>query len=1307
MATAVFSTIGGQIGSSIGSTYGGVIGAQIGSTLGQAAGYYVGGQVDNALFGKTHTLPDVIGPRLSELKTQVSTYGKVIPILYGRNRLAGNVIWCPGLIEEEVSSTVRQGGGKGGGGSSVQQTSTTYNYYATLAIAICEGRITSIDKVWADAELLTDEFLQEATGYYEVHLGGEAQVASPIIEEIEGVGNVPAYRGLSYVVIKRFPLAKYGNRIPNFTFEVHRKEQIEPTVESKIKDIIMIPGSGETVYSPTIQKKISWNDLGPSVGASGGGIFGGITGRIIVELPDTVTTNMHNYKNQANVLQSLDDLARDCPNIERVGVVVMWFATSKNPATAQCIPKVEYNAVDDINLPAIERTYSETTPDAWAVAGYTRETAQRVLIFDDGSLTYGGTPSDKEVVDLCVELKSRGYEVMLYPFLAVDTIADSFEDDKPWRGRITPTSVADVTAFFNGTNKYKAFIEHYATLTVDGVALKDNIDTFVIGSELKGLTTYSNTAGNYPAVTRLKELAATVKTAVGAGVSVVYAADWSEYHSVDGWFHLDPLWSDSNIDKVAIDAYFPLTDDLPQASIDYQAIYDGWTSGEGYDYYYTDPVARTGLTNYSGLTYAWKAMYNWWNTTHTNPDASVTAWTSQMKPLILTEFGFPSVDGCSNQPNVFYDPSSVESYFPRASRGRVDFFAQRLAIEASIDFFQDQNALNGDFLPETYLWTWDARPYPYFPDRRDIWADYQLWRTGHWVTGKFGGSNLGAIVADFLDRLGFSASDYDVTELTDFVEGFVISSDTSIRQALEQLQQVYFFDMVESDGVLKFRKRSRASVYTIPEEELVKTGTGDGQTAVSFTRVQELELPRKVNISYYKRDINYGINAQIAQRQTGNAVNVETINTPVVLSDESARKIAETHLYSRWENRTVYNFTLPPDYIDIEPTDVVTLTVNNVSHTVRILAQKIKSYGIQECTAISDSPSAYDFYIEPGVGELITQDVKVIPDIVSYFYDLPTLTTDTWNETYLRVGVIGVTGDWRGDVIYRSDDGGEAGGNNWSVIGGTGEQAIPGRALTLLADAGVETWDEINTVDIAISRGTLSSTTELAVLNGANAILIGDELVQFKTATMLNSNPRQWRLSGLLRGRQGTEWATSTHAIGDGVLFINTSLSRITLPVGLLNQSRYYKVVTVGSSLALTDETTFTHTGKSLKPWAVTDLEHSSTEEDGGMVFTWKRRTRLGGELTDNSDVPVSEENEQYEIDVLDGVTVARTLTSNEQTVTYTQDQQIEDFTTVPTSFSIKVYQMSAIVGRGYVTTLSVTASGSTEFSSGFDPAFS
>lgn len=164
------------------------------------------------------------------------------------------------------------------------------------------------------------------------------------------------------------------------------------------------------------------------------------------------------------------------------------------------------------------RSCLPTYPTDWACAGYNRNNAHQILHFGDGSPTFGGTPSDISILRLCQELKARGYKVLLYPMLQVDTITPL---SKPWRGRITPTTSTAANGFFTRTLGYNAFINWYANLQIGGVYLKNYLDAFMIGSELVGLTTYMSSAGVFPAVTQLKGLAASVKGAVGSGVKVI------------------------------------------------------------------------------------------------------------------------------------------------------------------------------------------------------------------------------------------------------------------------------------------------------------------------------------------------------------------------------------------------------------------------------------------------------------------------------------------------------------------------------------------------------------------------------------------------------------------------------------------------------------------------------------------------------------------------------------------------------------------------------------------------------------------
>jgi hypothetical protein len=1203
------------------------------------AGGFLGGFVDRAIFGSKTKLSQE-GSRVTDLMVQASTYGKSIPVVYGNSRIAGNIIWSRPIQEHVTTTTQSSGGGKGGGGGgSVETTTTTYTYTVSAAIAICEGPITEVVRVWADSKQL-----DLTQGSYSLYLGDEAQLPDTYMASFHPAGQMPAFRGMAYVVIKDFPLADFGNRIPNFTFEVRRTLKKPYDVEDKIKEITLIPGAGEFVYDTVVQEKqYGQQDV------AGNFVQGG----------KVLKLNQNNLSSKADVLVALDNLKATLPNVQWVSVVVNWFSDSVDPSVCVIKPGMEFNGQG-----------ARVSPDDWTVAGFTRATGHQILTFGDGSFTFGGTPSDKSVVRLCQELKARGYSVLFYPMLQVDTITPQ---SKPWRGRITPTTTTAANGFFTRTNGYNAFINWYASLQVGGVYLKNNIDAFMIGSELVGLTTYASSAGVFPAVTQLKSLAASVKSAVGSGVKVIYGGDWSEYHSVGGWYNLDPLWSDSNIDIVGIDCYFPLTPDLPQTQIDYAAVYAGWSKDEGWDYYWDG--TRTTKTFYSGSTYAWKNVKAWWNSTHTNPDSSTTAWTAKMKPVWFTELGFPSVDGCANQPNVFIDPDSVESFYPRGSRGRVDFLAQRIALDASLDYLTAQNAVEANFVPRKFIWTWDARPFPFFPDLSAVWSDGRNWKTGHWVQGKLGLSNLGQIVADLLKKVGYDSTMYDTSRLTDIVSGFVITSRQTVRSCLEQLASAYFFDCVESDGLLKFIKRGKVSAVSVDFTELVTKD--DASDALTITRTQELELPRQVDVIYLNRTADYQSGTQSSQRQTVKAVDYATVNLPIVLTDQEAKVVADVTLYNAWVGRVTYAFAVPPKYALVEPTDVITVTKDGASYLARVTATKLVRNGVQEITATAEDVSSYDFYNPAGTNTPNIQPPATISATRLEMMDLPAFPTDGATDAYLRYGVVGLGGDWTGSAVYRSDDG----GSNYALMQTLTAQATIGAVLNIIPAGNFYGWDNISTIDVLLTFGQLQSVTDIAVLNGGNVCVIGDEVIQFQTATLIAEN--KYRLSGLLRGRLGTEWAVGSHVAGERFVMLTNALARELMASSAWGISKKFKPVTIGSTLGATNPQDFAYTAKALKPYSPVHLAGSRSA--GDLTLTWKRRTRIGGDWRDGVDIPLSEESERYEVDIMQGATVKRTISSlTTPTAFYTAAQQVTDFGAAQSSILVNVYQLSAAIGRGY-----------------------
>lgn len=186
----------------------GTVGRVIGGPIGGLVGTFLGGAIDRGIFGSGVTKT---GARLADLSVQSSAYGQPLPRVYGRMRVAGNLVWTAGIAE----SSQRAGGGKTGGAS------TSYSYSSSFAVIVASRPIVAIGRIWADGKLLrTSDGTFNYPATIRVYPGDEVQAVDPLIAAAEGLDQTPAYRGRAYVVFEDMPLADYGNRIPNLTFEV-------------------------------------------------------------------------------------------------------------------------------------------------------------------------------------------------------------------------------------------------------------------------------------------------------------------------------------------------------------------------------------------------------------------------------------------------------------------------------------------------------------------------------------------------------------------------------------------------------------------------------------------------------------------------------------------------------------------------------------------------------------------------------------------------------------------------------------------------------------------------------------------------------------------------------------------------------------------------------------------------------------------------------------------------------------------------------------------------------------------------------
>lgn len=417
-------------------------------------------------------------------------------------------------------------------------------------------------------------------------------------------------------------------------------------------------------------------------------------------------------------------------------------------------------------------------------------------------------------------------------------------------------------------------------------------------------------------------------------------------------------------------------------------------------------------------------------------------------------------------------------------------------------------------------------------------------------------------------------------------------------------------------------------------------------------------------------------------------INTAVIQLPLAFTASEAKGIADAMVLDGYASRVTGTFSVPLKYAELTPTDVVTvLDPDGNTYRVRIVRRTDNGPVLQFEWVLDDSTVVASAGIT-STDYTATVDVALPGVTILELLDIPLLRDDENTlGHYVAASSAGAT--WPGASISRSSDDVE-----FTEAARVSERAVLGAATTTLGNwTGGKVFDETNTVTVAVSYGTLSSSTRAAMLadSGVNALLIGDEIIRFRTATFVATGV--YTLSGLLRGQRGTEWAMGTHTAVDRVVLLRTAGMRyVSIDLPSLEAERWYKGVTIGNSLTSVNSEAFTCEGVSLKPLAPV---HVRARVDSGrnIVLTWMRRTRLACTFTGAAgiSVPLGEAAESYSIDVVVSSTVVRTITASSATCIYTAAQQSADGLTAATSIRFDVYQLNAVVGRGYAGSLSTT----------------
>jgi hypothetical protein len=545
---------------------------------------------------------------------------------------------------------------------------------------------------------------------------------------------------------------------------------------------------------------------------------------------------------------------------------------------------------------------------------------------------------------------------------------------------------------------------------------------------------------------------------------------------------------------------------------------------------------------------------------------------------------------------------------------------------------------------------------------------------------------LSGVLKDICLKAGMLSTSVISSAVSQSLRGYVVSRRMAAREALEPLLGSYFVDAVETDGILRFIPRGGSSAATIAKDDLgASDSSQDEQIRLSESRIQDVELPQRLDIVHVDPTRDHQPNTQHASRITDAIITREkqTREISISLTPDEAKQIAERTLYNAWVERNQYKFSLPPKWLRLDPADVLTVNIDDLSLKLRLNKVDFGGNNVVSCEAVAEDEIVYISNSTGSGGGLPFTPISNAGPTPLLILDMPMLRyEDDTLGIYYAFGFRDNT--VTGASMYRSPD-----ELAWEVLGTGNDGPDFGWSATVLANVTSPwTWDETNKVQIALTQGTLDSKTALEVLNWANVALLGDEIIQWRNANVLASG--LYELSGLLRGRRGTEWATGTHQMGERfVMLAEDGVYRAPLPATEINKTAYYKGIPDGGNWDDAPSNPFVFKGNSLRCFAPVQVK-GVRDGSGNLTITWKRRARWYGEWLDETDVPLFEANEKYEIDILSGITVKRTITATTPTAAYSAADQVVDFGSAQSTLTIAVYQINAVIGRGQVKQVTV-----------------
>lgn len=1080
----------------------------------------------------------IVMPRLKDLNVPFSLYGLPIPITFGVRRLYGNIIWAVPLKENVKKQTDSGSGGP-------RKVTWEYEYFATYAVAFGYaseqiGGSRDIIRIWLDGTLAYD---RRAAGevkieglnfvYYD---GSETQVADPTIEAREGVGNVPGYRGMQYIVIKDLPVMDFGNRPPSVSIEVG-----DATSEAySVTNIDATAGGLYPVTDVQTASLVDWSYMYAFTFTDGAdGIvrtYDLTTNQVVL----AATPNPDGIGWKTNGSDSFTTQALMYKKGIRATITGLTYLTGSQKVfgSASGIGRTPVMLLDPftglvlkwcgVSSLGTTMAYPEVPDGAWPKTG-------QIPIYRQacGQLVYTLTTTEQYI--------------FLDNFYSVGGLMCIKEEEE-------------------GLNPIKIFEGVKVKQIVPGPRRLGFSWVMVIPEGSNIVQFYKITAG--AGRSRIVPATPTVKPGLHTTWGVVYDTSMS----------ITCPAAPQNV------VYFEFDNSVIIFMANGQVRKYTLNLADEFDLTFDVNIGVGNL-----------------------PDAYL-----QNMDLNNVEYGFlgyQTADGVLEFDLTFGTVktyAAIDSHF--FANGKL-FNSQRKTI-AGIAYSGGGGYGEGQTASKN-----TAFSIGYY----DILNDSQV------------------ALADILKGLavyaGYSLSEIEVDPaIDDMVDGAIITEVTTFRSIIDPITALYRIDCIESDGKVKFKRKSLeydTVDYTVLDGECLLDNPTDieGSTFV-LRREEEQAIPERVQVRYIDKGLSYNWSMVMATRSreviTNDSETQITYQVPIIMTAEQAKLLGTRALWYGWSSRVSYSFRLPYRFLKIEPGDVGLVQAGGLEY-------KVKSVQVSYNNDFSLSITGTSFQSDEAVSVIAgspsgyPQTIPTTLPPVMFVFDIPLLRAQDDANFSSQFPVYFYTGPAKVNVTF------------------TGAIAEMGFNSTQLSDAGVNKIESIvckvinapevdegligtlqedvylDVVPVSGDPTLLESCTFDELLDGANVAAWGRtfwEIIQFQTVEQISA--RRFRLSGILRGRRGSETGMSYHAPGDTLVLLKPSaIQAKKFTFADIGRTLFYKATSVTGSKSSAPQY------QSLQGYAAYSWVPSAVHAerliggDQSLQVSWSRRSRTYGDLLD------------------------------------------------------------------------------------------